>query len=69
VRGHAAEFGIIAGKGAGQIVPLLSAIEQEAAIPPGAREMFAVRWTPKTGQAAKRESRLGAAGWSEVRLV
>jgi transposase len=42
VRGHAAEFGIIAGKGAGQIEPLLSAIEQEAAIPPGAREMFAV---------------------------
>jgi transposase len=42
VRGHAAEFGIIAGKGAGQIVPLLSAIEQEAAIPPGAREMFAL---------------------------
>ena len=42
VRGHAAEFGIIAGKGAGQIEPLLSVIEQEAAIPPGAREMFAV---------------------------
>ena len=42
VRGHAAEFGIIAGKGAGKIVPLLSAIEQEAAIPPEAREMFAL---------------------------
>ena len=42
VRGHAAEFGIIAGKGAGQIVPLLSALEQEAAIPPGAKEMFAL---------------------------
>src|ERR1700686_4205556 len=42
VRGHAAEFGIIAGKGAGQIVPLLSTIEQEAAIPPGAGEMFAL---------------------------
>jgi len=40
VRGHAAEFGIIAGKGVGKIVPLLSAIEQEAAIPPEAREMF-----------------------------
>jgi transposase len=40
VRGHAAEFGIVAGKGAGQIVPLLSAIEQEAAIPPEAVEMF-----------------------------
>ena len=40
VRGHAAEFGLVAGKGAGQIVPLLSAIQQEAAIPPEAREMF-----------------------------
>jgi transposase len=40
VRGHAAEFGIVAGKGAGKIVPLLSAIEQETAIPPEAREMF-----------------------------
>jgi len=39
-RGHAAEFGIVAGRGAGQIVPLLSAIEQEAGIPPEAREMF-----------------------------
>ena len=42
VRGHAAEFGIIAGKGVGKIVPLLSAIEQETAIPPEAREMFAL---------------------------
>jgi transposase len=40
VRGHAAEFGLVAGKGAGKIVPFLSAIEQEAAIPPEAREMF-----------------------------
>ena len=37
VRGHAAEFGVIAGKGVGKIVPLLFAIEQEAAIPPGRR--------------------------------
>jgi transposase len=42
VRGHASEFGIIAGKGAGKIGPLLSTIEQEAAIPPEAREMFAL---------------------------
>ena len=42
VRGHAAEFGVIAGKGAGKIVPLLSAIEQEVAIPPEAKEMFAL---------------------------
>jgi transposase len=40
VRGHAAEFGIIAGKGSGKIVPLLSAIEQDAIIPPEAKEMF-----------------------------
>jgi transposase len=42
VRGHAAEFGIIAAQGAGKIVPLLSALEQEVAIPPEAREMFAL---------------------------
>jgi transposase len=36
VRGHAAEFGLVAGNGAGKIVPFLSAIEQEAAIPPPA---------------------------------
>jgi transposase len=42
LRGHAAEFGIIAGKGAGKIVPLLSAIERETTIPPEAREMFAL---------------------------
>jgi transposase len=40
VRGHAAEFGMIAAKGTGQIVPLLSAIEQDAAIPSEAAEMF-----------------------------
>ena len=40
VRGHAAEFGVIAGKGTGNIGPLLSAIEQEAAIPPEAKDMF-----------------------------
>ena len=40
VRGHATEFGIIIGKGAGKIVPLLSAIEQDAAVPTEARGMF-----------------------------
>jgi hypothetical protein len=29
----------------------------------------AVRWPPRTGQAAKRESSLGTVGWPEVRLV
>jgi hypothetical protein len=28
-----------------------------------------LRWSPKTGQVAKRESGLGTAGWPEVRLV
>jgi hypothetical protein len=40
VRGHAAEFGIISGKGAGKITPLLSAVGQEATIPTEAQEMF-----------------------------
>ena len=42
VRGHAAEFGIVAGKGTSKIAPLLSAIEQETDIPPEAKEMFAL---------------------------
>jgi transposase len=40
LRGHATEFGVIAAKGLDKIVPLLSAIEQEAAIPAEAKEMF-----------------------------
>ena len=40
IRGHAAEFGIVVGKGTGNIAPLLSAIEQEAVVPPEAKEMF-----------------------------
>src|SRR5271165_4355702 len=40
LRGHATEFGVIAAKGLDKIVPLLSAIEQEAAIPDEAKEMF-----------------------------
>lgn len=42
VRGHAAEFGIIAGKGSGKVASLLSAIEQEVSIPSEAKEMFAL---------------------------
>jgi hypothetical protein len=30
---------------------------------------WAVRWPPKTGQSAKRESSLGTVGWPEVKLV
>jgi transposase len=42
LRGHAAEFGVIAGKGSSCIVPLPEAIEVAAAIPLEAREMVAL---------------------------
>ena len=42
LRGHAAEFGVIAGKGISCIAPLLKAIEAETAIPLAAREMLAL---------------------------
>jgi transposase len=42
LRGHAAEFGVIAGKGIKQVAPLLEAIEAETAIPAEAREMMAM---------------------------
>jgi len=39
LRGHAAEFGVIAGKGLGKVGPLLAAIEQETTIPSDAKDM------------------------------
>jgi transposase len=39
LRGHAAEFGVIAAKGLHQVGPLLDAIGQETAIPPEAKDM------------------------------
>ena len=42
LRGHAAEFGMIAGKGIKQIIPLLEVIEADTAIPAEAREMLAL---------------------------
>ena len=42
LRGHAAAFGIIAAKGAGQVAPLLVAIEAEESIPCRAKEMLAL---------------------------
>jgi transposase len=42
LRGHAAEFGIIAAKGISQITPLLEAIEAATTIPSDAREMLAL---------------------------
>jgi len=40
MRGHAAEFGIVAAKGAAKVDVLLFAIEQQPDIPPEAREIF-----------------------------
>jgi transposase len=42
LRGHAAEFGVIAGKGIGKIGPLLISIEQETTIPSEAKDMAAL---------------------------
>ena len=42
LRGHAAEFGVIAAKGISQITPLLEAIEAATTIPFEAREMLAL---------------------------
>ena len=42
LRGHAAEFGVIAAQGTRQVGPLLTAIERETAIPSEAREMACV---------------------------
>ena len=42
LRGHAAEFGVIAGKGLSKIGALLAAIEQEIAIPSEAKDMAAL---------------------------
>lgn len=39
LRGHAAEFGVIAGKGLKEIDPLLTAIEGQTTIPPEAKDM------------------------------
>src|SRR5580704_17244348 len=42
LRGHAAEFGVIAAKGIRQAAPLLAAIDAETTIPPEAKDMAAV---------------------------
>jgi transposase len=42
LRGHAAEFGVIAAKGTSQVPPLLAAIEADAEVPPIAKEMAAL---------------------------
>jgi transposase len=42
LRGHAAEFGVIAARGTSQVAPLLAAIAAEASIPANAKEMLAL---------------------------
>src|SRR5215475_4634176 len=42
LRGHASEFGVVAGKGVGRVGSLLAAIEQDATIPAEARDMIAL---------------------------
>ena len=42
LRGHAAEFGVIAAKGTSQVAPLLAAIEAEESIPAAAKAMLAL---------------------------
>jgi transposase len=42
IRGHAAEFGLIAAKGHAHIVPLLARIAADAAVPQLARQLFEV---------------------------
>src|SRR5215208_6022809 len=42
LRGHAAEFGVIAAKGTSQVMPLLAAIAAEASIPATAKAMLAL---------------------------
>src|SRR3979490_2894008 len=43
IRGHAAEFGLIAAKGLDKIEPLLERIAQDESAPELAREMFAIQ--------------------------
>jgi transposase len=42
LRGHAAEFGVIAGKGTGKVTALLTAIAADPSIPSVAKEMLAL---------------------------
>ena len=41
IRGYAAEFGLVAAKGTAQIEPLLRRVQEDAAVPQLARELFA----------------------------
>ena len=41
LRGHAAEFGVVAGRGTGRVAELLGRVEQDAGVPEEARAMLA----------------------------
>jgi transposase len=43
IRGHAAEFGLVAAKGLGKVEPLLARIASDETVPPLARELFAIQ--------------------------
>src|SRR5271154_4487651 len=43
IRGHAAEFGLIAATGKAHVVPLLARIQTDAGLPAMARELFAIQ--------------------------
>ncbi len=61
IRGHAAEFGLIAAKGLDKIVPLLARIQADAALPALARELFAAlgeEYARLQGQLRELEDRL-----------
>jgi transposase len=63
LRGHAAEFGVIAAKGTGNVTPLLAAIAAETAIPAIAREMMALlgqQIDHLNGQVAELDARFAA---------
>jgi transposase len=63
LRGHAAEFGVVAGKGTGKVAALLAAIASDAEIPPIGKEMLAVlglQIAHLEGQIDQLEARLAA---------
>ena len=56
IRGHAAEFGLVAAKGLNKIEPLLARLEAEEALPELARELFAAQAEDYAQLAARLEA-------------
>ena len=69
LRGHAAEFGVIAAKGLRQVGPLLAAIEQETAIPPEAKDMASLLGRQIEDLDAKRRSSSSMSNWPAAHKV